>query len=82
MKSFSQYYLPTPKKWRKIGDACLAVGTFVTGGGLLAFDQLKVVFEPEELKTIIAIALVLGVIGKFLSNFFSVNSPKDDTSSK
>lgn len=26
----SHYYKPTPKKWRKIGDALLATTTFLT----------------------------------------------------
>lgn len=64
------YYLPTPKKWRKIGDAILAVGVFVTSGGLLAFDTLSQIFTPKELKVIIGAAFALGVLGKFLTNFF------------
>lgn len=64
------YYKPTPKKWRQIGDSILAVGVFVTSGGLLAFDKLSLIFEPKELKIIICIALILGVSGKFITNFF------------
>lgn len=67
---FKNYYLPTPKKWRKIGDSILAVGVFVTSGGLLAFDTLSQIFTPKELKVIIGIAFALGVLGKFLTNFF------------
>lgn len=66
----SNYYKPTPKKWRKIGDAILAVGVFVTSGGLLAFDTLSQIFTPKELKVIIGIALILGVLGKFITNLF------------
>lgn len=64
------YWKPTPKKWRKIGDSILAVGTFVTAGGLVAYDQMKEIFTPQEVKIIIASAFVLGVVGKFLTNFF------------
>lgn len=70
MKLMKNYYKPTPKKWRKIGDAILAVGTAVTAGGLIAFDQLKEIYTDKELKIIIGIAFALGVIGKFLTNFF------------
>ena len=64
------YWKPTPKKWRKIGDTILAVGTFITAGSLLAYDQMKEIFTPKEVKAIIAIAFILGVAGKFLTNFF------------
>ena len=64
------YYQPTPKKWRKLGDAILAVGVFVTSGGLLAFDTLEKIFTAKELKVIIGCALILGVAGKFITNFF------------
>ena len=64
------YWKPTPKKWRKIGDALLAVSTVLSIGGLWQFDNLKDVFAPNELKIMIVLSLVLGVIGKFLTNFF------------
>jgi hypothetical protein len=70
MKVFRQYYLPTPAKWRKIGDALLAAAGLIGGGGLLAFDQLKEIFDARELKLIIGGVLVLGIAGKFLTNFF------------
>lgn len=53
------YYSPTPKKWRKLGDALLGVS-------LLGI--------PAELAghSSIAIGIFLcGVMGKFLTNFFS-----------
>ena len=53
------YYSPTPKKWRKLGDALLGVSTTITGFAI---------YENE--KWIALTALVLGVIGKFLTNFF------------
>ena len=64
------YWRPTPKKWRKIGDSLLAVSTVLSIGGLWQFDNLKDVFTPNELKIMIVLSLVLGVIGKFLTNFF------------
>ncbi len=64
------YYKPTPKKWRILGDAILATGVFITGGGLMAFDTLNQIFSDKELKVIIGAAFVLAVVGKFLTNFF------------
>lgn len=66
----SNYYKPTPKKWRKIGDAILATGTFVTAGSLMEFDKMQEIFSTHQLKEIIACALILGVAGKFLTNLF------------
>lgn len=60
MKSLSKYYSPTPKKWRKLGDSLLAVSTMVTTYAI-----------AEEMKTLSLIALGIGVIGKFLTNFFT-----------
>lgn len=55
------YYKPTPAKWRKLGDALLAVSTIITTYAVA--DDLA--------KWIPITALLLGVIGKFLTNFFS-----------
>ena len=64
------YWKPTPKKWRKMGDALLAVASILSIGGLWQFDNLKDVFTSNELKFMIVLSIVLGVIGKFLTNFF------------
>jgi hypothetical protein len=56
----NKYYAPTPVKWRKLGDALLGISTTITGFAIY-----------EEIKWIAITALVLGVIGKFLTNFFS-----------
>ena len=64
------YWKPTPKKWRKIGDALLSVASILSIGGLWQFDNLKDVFTSNELKVMIVLSIVLGVIGKFLTNFF------------
>jgi flagellar motor component MotA len=76
--NFKNYYLPTPKKWRKIGDAFLAVGVFVTAGGLIEFDKLSQIFNAKELKVIIGIAFALGVLGKFLTNLFKEDGNGSD----
>jgi len=73
------FYQPTPKKWRKIGDAILATGVFVASGGLLAFDKLEKIFSAHELKVIIGIALILGALGKFMTNFFSESDTKQQS---
>jgi hypothetical protein len=56
----NKYYAPTPVKWRKLGDALLGISTTITGFAIY-----------EEIKWIAITALILGVIGKFLTNFFS-----------
>ena len=68
------YYKPTPTKWRKIGDSLLACAAVVSGGGLLAFDELKEIYSSHELKIIIGATLILGITGKFLTNFFKEDS--------
>jgi len=70
----SDYYKPTPKRFRVFGDAILVTGTFITGIVLVEFDKLKEVYSIEMLRCMIGSAMVLGVAGKFLSNFFA-----DDT---
>jgi uncharacterized PurR-regulated membrane protein YhhQ (DUF165 family) len=74
MKLKEKYWAPTPKKWRKIGDAILATGTFITAGALLEYDKMKEIFTPKEVKAIIVVAFVLGVVGKFLTNFFTTEN--------
>lgn len=76
MIKMKNYYKPTPIKWRKIGDSLLAVAALFGGGGLIAFDQLKQVYSEHELKVMIGSAIVLGVVGKFLTNFFTDEKAK------
>ena len=64
------YWKPTPKKWRKLGDALLAAATIVAVGGIWQYDSLKEIFTTQELKIMIVSSIVFGVIGKFLTNFF------------
>lgn len=76
MIKMKNYYKPTPTKWRKIGDSLLAVAALFGGGGLIAFDQLKEVYSEHELKVMIGSAIVVGVVGKFLTNFFTNEKSK------
>ena len=71
------YWKPTPKKWRRIGDGLLAAASVLAIGGLLQFDGLKEIFTPNEIKGLIVTSIVLGVLGKFLTNFF-----KEDNTEK
>ena len=63
------YYAPTPKRWRKLGDALLGVSTTITGFAII-----------EEIKWLAIAALVSGVIGKFLTNFFKETDQLDSES--
>ena len=55
-----EYYKPTPEKWRKVGDAILAVGTTLT---------LYTAYMGY--KELVIISAILTATGKFLTNFFS-----------
>lgn len=68
------YWKPTPKKWRKWGDSLLAVASVLAIGGLWQFDNLKDIFSPTEIKIMIVTSIILGVVGKFLTNFFKEES--------
>lgn len=73
--SLKNYYHPTPKFFRKLGDAILYSCGSVGAGGLIAFEELKEIFAEQELKIVIGSVLVLGFVGKFLSNFFKDETP-------
>lgn len=53
------YYKPTPKKWRKIGDALLGVSLIAIPAELSGYPWISIS------------VFFIGVIGKFLTNFFS-----------
>ena len=54
------YYKPTPKKYRQLGDALLGVSTFITAAAI-----------TNNYPTIAIVSLIIGSAGKFLTNFFS-----------
>lgn len=53
------YYKPTPKKFRKIGDALLGISLMAIPAELSGYTWISISI------------FLLGVIGKFLTNFFS-----------
>lgn len=63
MKLAKDYYLPTPIFWRKVGDALLACSTLITSYSIM-----------EDYKWVAIASLLSGVVGKFLSNLFTVDA--------
>lgn len=57
-KMRDHYYAPTPKKWRQLGDALLAVALMGIPADLAGYKWIGI--------TLFAI----GVAGKFLTNLF------------
>ena len=55
------YYKPTPKVWRKIGDSLLAMSVFMIGSAVYL----------ELGSWVVITSLLLGVGGTFLTNFFA-----------
>lgn len=72
------YWTPTPKKWRRIGDGLLASASLLSIGGLWQFDNLKEIFTTSEIKGLIITSIILGVLGKFLTNFFKVETSENN----
>lgn len=57
---FKEYFKPTPKRIRIFGDSLAASGTF--GASI-------VILNGHPLAG--TIVMIIGVVGKFISNFFS-----------
>jgi hypothetical protein len=64
---FKQYFKPTPKRLRIFGDSLAAAGTLGASIAVLNGHPLA--------GTVI---MVLAVIGKFISNFFTLEETKDN----
>jgi len=61
MKFSQRYYgQPTPKNLRRLGDGLLAISAVITSSAIAGGNNV-----------LAYIALGLGVIGKFLTNFFA-----------
>ena len=58
--SMKSYWAPTPKKIRKIGDAMLGVFSITSMSSMIMDD-----------KHLAIASLILGVLGKIITNFFS-----------
>jgi len=63
---WNEYFTPTPKRLRVLGDSLAAAGTF---------GATIVILNGHPLAG--TIIMVIGVIGKFISNFFSEEEAKD-----
>jgi hypothetical protein len=64
------YYKPTPVKMRKLGDAMLGASTFA------ATTWQFYMTEPGKWPTIM---LTIGVVGKFITNFFTDDETNKNT---
>jgi hypothetical protein len=64
----SNYFKATPKKWRLVGDTLLAVSAFITENALSSLQTGQA--NVNEIVWVARIAIGIGVIGKFLTNFF------------
>ena len=54
------YWEPTPKKARKIGDSLLGVFSIISMSSIIM-----------DYKPMAMVALIIGIIGKILTNYFS-----------
>ena len=63
----NNYYKPTPKKWRKIGDAILFLSASIS-----AFIPTSPLDEGIKLWAMFALN-IFGIIGKTATNFFKEN---------
>jgi hypothetical protein len=61
--SMKSYWAPTPNKMRKIGDSLLGIFS-ITSMSSMIMDN----------KTLAITSLIIGVVGKVLTNFFSEES--------
>ena len=61
--TLKSYCAPTPKKLRKLGDALLGVFTITSMSSMIT-----------DHKSLAVTSLIIGVLGKVLTNFFSEDS--------
>jgi hypothetical protein len=61
-KMKKNYWHPTPKKWRKLGDALLGVALIGIPADLAGYKWVGITM------------FIIGIIGKFLTNFFTDDS--------
>lgn len=66
-KAFKNYGKPTPIKWRKLGDSLLVASMF------------GMTFASVSNHKYLALVIVcIGIIGKFLTNFFTEDKPESN----
>jgi hypothetical protein len=53
------YWHPTPKKWRRLGDALLGVALMGIPADLAGYKWVGITM------------FIIGIVGKFLTNFFT-----------
>jgi hypothetical protein len=58
-KMKQNYWHPTPKKWRKLGDALLGVALIGIPADLAGYKWVGITM------------FIIGIVGKFLTNFFT-----------
>lgn len=75
--AWKDYWSNTPKRWRKLGDGVLAMGTFLAMGGLMQMENLKELYTTTQIRSFVTTSMVLGVVGKFLTNFFKDKENND-----
>ena len=63
---WKHYFTPTPKRLRVLGDSLAAAGTF--GASIVILNGHPIAGT---------IIMIVGVVGKFISNFFT-DEPKAD----
>ena len=73
----NNYFKATPKKWRVIGDSLLAVSVFITENALSSLQSGQA--TADEVLWVARGAIAIGVIGKFLTNFFKEETPIENT---
>lgn len=65
----SNYWKPTPIKWRKIGDSILVVGTLISTTVLVEYEKSKELFGVSDLKYFVLTSLICTTLGKIITNF-------------
>jgi hypothetical protein len=69
-KVVNRYYTKHTKiRCKKIGDALLYSCSAIGATGIFGYDLIKETFSPTAVKIVVGCVLLLGVVGKFLSNF-------------
>lgn len=69
----NNYYKPTPKKWRKIGDAILL------GTASLSAMMMGAPLPEKTITMAIFLLNVAGVAGKVITNLFKEEEPANDS---